>query len=51
MIQVPNNKMIIKKDLIDLLVFTDICPSCEHLVAEHEYTFRVEGKYQVIIQY
>ena len=31
-----------------LLVYTDVCPSCGHLVAEHEYTFRVEGQYQVI---
>ncbi|CAH3160870.1 unnamed protein product [Pocillopora meandrina] len=30
----------------ELVTYKHICPSCEHLVAEHEYTFRVEGKYQ-----
>ena len=25
----------------------DVCPSCDHIVASHEYTFRVEGQYQV----
>ena len=27
--------------------YVDVCSSCNHLVATHEYTFRVEGQYQV----
>ncbi|KAJ7371076.1 Protein Churchill [Desmophyllum pertusum] len=30
----------------ELVTYKHVCPTCDHLVAEHEYTFRVEGKYQ-----
>ncbi|KAL9954598.1 hypothetical protein ACROYT_G042160 [Oculina patagonica] len=30
----------------ELVTYKHVCPSCDHLVAEHEYTFRVEGQYQ-----
>lgn len=30
----------------ELVTYKHVCPRCGHLVAEHEYTFRVEGQYQ-----
>ncbi|KAL9954586.1 hypothetical protein ACROYT_G042147 [Oculina patagonica] len=30
----------------ELVTCKHVCPSCDHLVTEHEYTFRVEGQYQ-----
>lgn len=30
-----------------LCSFADVCSSCSHVVATHEYTFKVEGQYQV----
>lgn len=30
----------------ELVTYKHVCPGCDHLVAEHEYTFRVEGNYQ-----
>lgn len=26
---------------------SDVCSQCNHVVANHEYTFKVEGEYQV----
>jgi len=30
----------------ELVTYKHLCSSCDHLVATHEYTFRVEGQYQ-----
>ncbi|CAH3182604.1 unnamed protein product [Porites lobata] len=30
----------------ELITYKHVCPSCDHIVASHEYTFRVEGQYQ-----
>ena len=40
------NNYYFASSLVSFLV--DVCANCNHLVAEHEYTFRVEGQYQVL---
>ena len=30
-------------------ISTDVCAVCEHLIAEHQYEFRIDGEYQVNI--
>lgn len=31
----------------EMVTYKHVCASCDHVVATHEYTFRVEGPYQV----
>lgn len=28
-------------------LFSDVCVACEHMIAEHEHTFKVDGEFQV----
>lgn len=31
----------------EMVTYKHVCPSCNHIVAKHEYTFRVDGEFQV----
>jgi|ERR1711934_1346990 len=41
------NRLCCDNDDEESITYQHSCGSCEHIIAEHEYTFKVEGDYQV----
>ncbi|NP_001191620.1 churchill isoform X1 [Aplysia californica] len=31
----------------ELITYEHVCSSCEHVIAQHEYTFKVDGDFQI----
>ncbi|XP_025105280.1 protein Churchill-like [Pomacea canaliculata] len=40
------NRICTEEDEEELITYQHVCSQCNHVVANHEYTFKVEGEYQ-----